>query len=66
VSVPVIVGAGFTVTVAVTLHPALFVYVITDVPVDTPVTRPVLFTVATAGVAETHGLTAAGVPDPVN
>jgi hypothetical protein len=26
---------------------------------------PALFTVATAGVADTHGLTAAGVPDPV-
>jgi hypothetical protein len=25
-----------------------------------------LFTVATAGVAEVHGFTAAGVPEPVN
>ena len=32
----------------------------------TPVTTPALFTVATAGVAEVHGFTAAGVPDPVN
>ena len=66
VSVPVIVGFGFTVTVAVTEHPLLSVYVITDVPADTPVTRPVLFTVATPGDADTHGFTAAGVPDPVS
>src|SRR4030095_2410528 len=64
VSVPVIVGSGFTVTVAVTVHPPLLVYVITDVPADTPVTRPVLFTVATPGDADTHGFVAAGVPDP--
>ena len=38
----------------------------TLVPPVTPVTSPVLFTVATAGVADTHGFTAAGVPDPVN
>ena len=30
-----------------------------------PVTIPVILTVATAGVADTHGLTAAGVPEPV-
>ena len=35
-------------------------------PAAIPVTNPVLFTVATAGVADTHGLDAAGVPDPVN
>ena len=35
-------------------------------PAATPVTNPVLLTVATAGVADTHGLDAAGVPDPVN
>jgi len=40
--------------------------VITVVPGLTPVTTPALVTVATAGVAETHGFTAAGVPDPVN
>ncbi len=66
VSVPVIVGAGLTVTVAVMLQPLLSVYVITDVPADTPVTRPVLLTVATPGDADTHGFTAAGVPDPVS
>src|SRR5215831_9087748 len=54
-SVPVIVGLGFTVTVAVMLQPLLFVYVITLVPPDTPVTSPVLLTVATASVAETQG-----------
>ena len=32
----------------------------------TPVTSPVLLTVATAGVADTQALTAAGVPDPVS
>ena len=37
----------------------------TLLPADTPVTLPALSTVATAGVADTHGLTAAGVPDPV-
>ena len=38
----------------------------TLVPAVTPVTTPVLLTVATAGVADTHGLTSAGVPDPIN
>ena len=64
--VPVIVGAAVIVTVAVCVQPALFVYVITLVPTATPVTNPVLLTVATAGVAETHGFTAAAVPEPVN
>jgi len=35
------------------------------VPAATPVTTPVLLTVATAGVAETQGFTAAGVPEPI-
>ena len=52
--------------VVVCWQPMLFVYVITLVPAATPVTTPVLLTIATAGVADTHGLTAAGVPDPVN
>ena len=39
---------------------------ITLVPLDTPVTTPVLLTVATAGVADTHGLTAAAVGEPVS
>ena len=35
-------------------------------PAATPVTNPVLFTVATAGVADNHGLDTAGVPEPIN
>ena len=38
----------------------------TVVPGLTPVTTPVLLTVATPGVDEVHGVVAAGVPDPVN
>ena len=38
----------------------------TLVPFDTPVTTPVLLTVATAGVPDTHGLTTAGVPNPMS
>ena len=37
----------------------------TLVPADAPVTLPALSTVATAGVADTHGLTAAGAAEPV-
>ena len=37
----------------------------TLLPAVTPVTTPVLLTVATAGVADTHGLTAAGAAEPV-
>jgi hypothetical protein len=65
-SEPEIVGNALTVTFTVVLHPLLLVYVITLVPDKTPVTSPVLLTVATPVVAETHGLEAAGVPDPVN
>jgi hypothetical protein len=36
------------------------------VPGFTPVTTPVLLTVATVVVADTHGVEAAGVPEPVN
>jgi len=36
------------------------------VPPVTPVTSPVLSTVATAVVADTHGFTAAGIPEPVS
>jgi hypothetical protein len=66
VSVPVIVGSAYTVTVAVILQPLLLVYVITLVPFDTPVTSPVLVTVATVGVADNHGVAPDGVPDPVS
>jgi hypothetical protein len=36
------------------------------VPLAIPVTKPVLSTVATAVFEETHGVTAAGVPEPVS
>jgi hypothetical protein len=39
--------------------------VITLVPGLTPVTTPALLTVATPALEEVHGLTAAGVPEPV-
>jgi hypothetical protein len=64
--VPLIVGSALTVTVMETLHPLIFVKVITLVPAETPVTSPELLTVATPVVEETHGLEAAGVPEPVN
>ncbi len=63
---PVMVGLGFTVTVAVLLQPLLLVYVMTVVPAATPVTTPVLLTVATPVLEDVHGFAAAGVPDPVN
>ena len=59
-------GNPLTVTVAVTLHPLLLVYVIMLVPADTAVTSPDKLTVAIAGEPETHGFVAAGVPEPVN
>jgi hypothetical protein len=40
--------------------------VIMLVPADTPLTRPTLLTVATAGVSETHGAVVAAVADPAN
>ena len=40
-------------------------YVITLVPAETPVTTPELLTVATLGVADTQGLVAFGVAEPV-
>ena len=60
------VGRAYTVTVVVILQPPLFVKVITLVPAATPVTRPVVLTVATVVVADTHGVVAAAVPDPVS
>jgi hypothetical protein len=48
----VVTGKAFTVTVEVAIQPVGKVYVIIDVPEDTPVTTPVpATTVATAGVA---------------
>jgi hypothetical protein len=38
----------------------------TLVPGFTPVTTPVLLTVATVVVADVHGFAAAGVPEPIN
>lgn len=63
---PVIVGIGFTVTVAVCAQPFVFIYVITLVPAEIPVTIPVLLTVATNVVADAHGVVGCAVPDPVN
>jgi hypothetical protein len=63
---PVIVGCALTVIVVVLLHPLLLVYVIVAVPGLTPVTTPPLLTVATPVLEDVHGLTAAGIPDPVN
>ena len=40
-------------------------YVIVEVPADTPVTNPVLLTVATDVFDDTHGLKAAAVALPV-
>jgi hypothetical protein len=54
------------VTVAVILHPLLFVYVMTDVPALTPVTSPVLLIVATAVDADDHGVVASAVAEPDN
>ena len=64
--VPVITGNELTVMFAVTVQPLLFVYVIVDVPDETPVTKPVLLTVATAVFEDTHGVTAAAVAEAVN
>jgi hypothetical protein len=63
---PEIVGFELTVMFVVALQPRLFVYVIIDVPAETPVTMPVVETVATEGLAEIQGLVEAGVPLPVN
>ena len=60
------VGRAYTVTVAVFLHPPPLVKVITLVPAAIPVTRPILFTVATPGDADTHGVVDAVVPEPVS
>lgn len=62
----VTIGAACTVINCVALQPVLFVYVIKAVPADTPVTTPVLLTVAAPVVFETHAFDAAGDPVPVN
>jgi len=63
---PVIAGCALTVIVVILEHPLLLVYVMVVVPGLTPVTTPALFTVATPVLEDVHGLTAAGVPEPVN
>jgi hypothetical protein len=63
---PVIVGVPDTVMVAVATHPVDVVNVIVVVPALTPVTKPLLLTVATAVFDDTHGFEAAGADDPVN
>jgi len=63
---PDIVGVGLTVTITVFEHPLSSKYVIVDVPDPTPVTRPVLSTVATNGSEDVQGVAPSGVPDAVN
>jgi hypothetical protein len=58
----VIAADWFTVTVILLVHPVLLVKVIIVLPAATPVTTPVLLTVATAGVPDTQGLDEAGEP----
>ena len=62
----VIVGEFETVTVIEALLNKLSVYVIVVDPPETAVTNPVASTVATAGLEDTHGFIAAGIPKPVN
>jgi hypothetical protein len=59
-------GIVFTVIVTVWEHPLVFVYVTIAVPAETPVTKPLLSTVAIAIFDDTHGFEAAAVADPVN
>jgi hypothetical protein len=63
---PVIVGAAVTLTVAFTVQPFEFVYVITELPTETADTTPPDVIVTRVMVAEIHGLELAGVPVPVN
>ena len=63
---PLIVGTLLTVITCVVVQPLLFVYVISVVPLATPVTIPPLSIVAIPGLLDTHGVVADGVPDPVN
>jgi hypothetical protein len=63
--VPDIVGAATTVTLAVTVQLAEFLYVITAVPTVTPVTTPAEETVAIGVLPDVHGVVAFGVPEPV-
>ena len=63
--VPEIVGLGLTVNNCVMGQPKLLVYVMVVVPDETLVTKPVLETVASAGLLEVHGVIVDdGVPEP--
>ncbi len=63
---PVIVGTGFTVIVAELSQPFASVKVMVVVPAATPVTNPVLLTVATPVSDEVQGVFGAGSPVRVN
>jgi hypothetical protein len=54
--VPVIIGKGFTVTMAVCVQPLVFIYVITLVPADIPVTKPAGLIVAIPVEADVQGV----------
>jgi len=60
------VGNAFTVTATSAWQPEALVYVMDATPGATPVTKPVAETVATAVLADCHGLTAAAAPEPVS
>ena len=60
------VGGPFTISGVVITHPLLLVYVIVVVPAPTPVTRPVVSTVATAVSDDVHALAVAAVAEPIN
>jgi hypothetical protein len=64
--VPLIVGSGLTVTMAVCWQPLLLVYVIVDVPALTPVTNPVAEIVATPMLDDDQAFDAAAVAEPLN
>ena len=63
---PEMVGNGFTVMTSVVLQLLLFVNVIVAVPAATPVTIPVVETVATAVLDETQAVDEAAVAEPTN
>ena len=56
---------AFTVIIIVFVQPVLFIYVITEVPALSPLTKPVLVTVATFGEDEDQGVFTCGVVDPL-
>ena len=56
--VPEMVGAAYTLNVAVVVHPLVFMYVIVVAPAATEVTTPVLDIVATERSDDAHGVVA--------